>query len=106
MPERKAMQNIVVDLAKGIKDGSVSMFPAVHELLHYAYSLDDYGMPFFVTLRGVDSEMDALPTGVDRRYWNADALGKKDVEIARLAKVYQEPIFDACEQIIEYYSEK
>lgn len=59
--------------------------------------------PDFVTFAGVDSETDHLPVDAERANWSAEALERKDREIAHAEKTYQEDVFLACRKLIERY---
>lgn len=67
--------------------------------------LDLYGArdPDFITFAGVDSETDHLPVDAERANWSAEALERKDAEIAQAQKLYQEDVFLACRKLIERF---
>ena len=57
--------------------------------------------PDFITFVAVDSETDHLPVDSERANWSAEALARKDKEIAQAEKLYQEVVFLACRKLIE-----
>lgn len=57
--------------------------------------------PDFLTMTALDSETDHLPTGHERRHWNAEALARKDEEIARAIALYHEEVQSACVRIVD-----
>ena len=64
------------------------------------YSAHD---PDFITFTGVDSETDHLPVDAERANWSAEALERKDAEIAYAEKTYREDVFLACRKLIERF---
>jgi hypothetical protein len=52
---------------------------------------------------GIDSEADDLPTRPRRQQCNAEALRKKDIEIARWKIACREPVFAARRKLIERF---
>ena len=59
--------------------------------------------PDFVTFAGVDSETDHLPVDSERANWSAEALERKDKEIAHAEKIYREDVFEDCRKLIERF---
>jgi hypothetical protein len=53
-----------------------------------------------VTFVGVDSETDALPLGDVRKLWNAEALKRQDIEIAKAELWCREMISGACRNLV------
>lgn len=49
----------------------------------------------------VDTETDHLPVDKERRNWSAEALERKDAEIAEAEASYQDDVFAACKKLIE-----
>lgn len=54
----------------------------------------------FLKLVAIDSETDALPVGLEREQWSAEALKEKDIEIRRCEELYRQDAIDACERLI------
>jgi hypothetical protein len=57
----------------------------------------------FVMFDGVASETDHLPVDSERANWSAEALQRKDQEIAQVEAFYKEEVFTACRKLIENY---
>jgi len=60
----------------------------------------------FVAFVGIDSETDRLPVDWERRNWDAEALEKKDKEIAEAEAFYKDMAFEACRKLIERFDLK
>jgi len=51
-------------------------------------------------LRGIDSETDTLPLGEVRQYWNAEALERKDREIAEAEAFYGDAVREVASRLV------
>ena len=60
----------------------------------------------FLAVDGVDTETDHLPVDLERANWCAEALEKKDKEIAEAEAVYKAAVFAACRKLIERFGLK
>jgi hypothetical protein len=60
----------------------------------------------FVIFDGIDSETDHLPVDSERQNWSADALERKDKEIAQSEALYKDDMFAACQKLIERFGLK
>jgi hypothetical protein len=56
--------------------------------------------PDAVTIRGVESESDALPLGSERVLWSATALVEKDAVAREYSNRVRPMVFAACEAIL------
>ncbi|MGI9088007.1 MAG: hypothetical protein ACR2HH_09760 [Chthoniobacterales bacterium] len=61
--------------------------------------------PDFRTFVAIDSETDDLPVGETRRHWAADALAKKDLEIARCEDVYRHAAHEAASHLVARFAQ-
>lgn len=97
----------IVQIAHSILDGSISIIAAARQLRAFAggHAGIDERDPDFRTFVGIDSETDDLPVGETRRHWAADALAKKDVEIARCEDLYRDAAREAAARLITRYSQ-
>jgi hypothetical protein len=57
----------------------------------------------FIRLVAIDSETDHLPVDWERSNWSAEALERKDKEIAAAVELYQDEVFAACRKLIERF---
>jgi hypothetical protein len=57
----------------------------------------------FITFDVVDSETDHLPVDKERKNWDAEALKRKDAEIAKAEAFYKDEVFAACRKLIERF---
>jgi Protein of unknown function (DUF2489) len=58
----------------------------------------------FSMLDAVDSETDHLPVDIERKNWSAEALKRKDVEIAETEAFYKNDVIAACRKLIERFT--
>ena len=58
----------------------------------------------FVLFVGIDSETDHLPVDIERTNWSAEALERKDKEIADAEAFYQTDVTAACKKLIEQFT--
>lgn len=97
----------IVQIAQGILEGTISIIAGARQLRVFAggHAGIDERDPDFRTFVGIDSETDDLPVGESRRHWAADALAKKDVEIARCEDLFRDAAREAASHLIARYSE-
>lgn len=81
--------------------GEIGVIEACRELSALRYSFGSEYEEHFLPFVGIDSETDDLPIGPVRREWSAEALARKDIEIARCEQLYRNPALDACHTLIE-----
>lgn len=60
----------------------------------------------FLTFVAIDSETDHLPVDFERKNWSAEALERKDKEIAEAEAFYKDDAFAACKKLIERFDIK
>jgi hypothetical protein len=58
----------------------------------------------FITFDAVDSETDDLPVDRERRNWSAEALKRKDADIAEAEALYKDDVIAACRKLIERFA--
>lgn len=61
--------------------------------------------PDIVPFIGIDSETDHLPVGDIRGRWNAEALARKDREIAASEAHYRDYALSACSRLVTRFSD-
>ena len=60
----------------------------------------------FTPFIGIDSETDHLPVDRERANWSAEALGRKDKQIAESEAFYKDSAFAACRNLIARFDMK
>ena len=58
----------------------------------------------FTTFDAVDSETDDLPVDMERKNWSAEALKRKDTEIAQAEALYKDNVIAACKKLLEQFA--
>ena len=58
----------------------------------------------FITFDAVDTETDHLPVDKERKNWSAEALKRKDAEIAEAEAIYKNNVIAACRKLIERFA--
>jgi len=90
-----------LDAARAIVSGQRSVIDGCRYLAGIRFELelpdllDDFNM-----IVGIESESDHLPVGDTRKYWAADALQQKDIEIAEFENYYRKHAIEACAALI------
>ena len=90
-----------LDAARAIISGQRSVIDGCRFLtaLRFELELPDVSKDFDPIV-GIDSDSDHLPVGESRQYWAADALERKDIEIAEFESSYREYAIQACAVLI------
>jgi len=60
----------------------------------------------FIPFVGIDSATDHLPVDRERANWSAEALARKDTEIAESEAFYKDTAFAACRNLIARFDMK
>ena len=95
-----------VRLAREILDGSMPVFLGCKQLLGPLNRLGVHHEKPFVTITGVESELDEFPVRPEERpLWNAQALAVKDAQLAEWLPKVQERVFEACRAVIQRFGE-
>jgi hypothetical protein len=55
----------------------------------------------FLGLRGIESQADHLPKGASRKYWDREALMKKDIEKNEISIFFKDQIKVICRKLIK-----
>lgn len=104
--EIRAARAKVVDLARRVISGDLSILLAARELSRLRFSVGgDEWDPDFIQFVAIDSETDHLPIGPVRRHWAPDALVEEDQEIARAEAWAREGGLLACKRLIDRFGE-
>jgi hypothetical protein len=100
-----AICNAILNEEIGVIAGSRILNRLEFELLHHQvgqFDRDEDFRPFV----GIDSETDHLPVDRERANWSADALERKDKQIAESEARYRESAFAACRTLIARFDMK
>jgi len=94
----------VAKLASDVIEGELSILKAAIEIVKIRFELDidenDKDLTAFVA---IESEIDHLPIGPERNYWNEDALKEKDREIKECEKWAKEFGLKACQRLLDRF---
>ena len=93
----------IVAICESVLAEEIGVIAGSRRLNRLGLDLYDAHDPDFITFRGVDSETDHLPVDSERANWSAEALERKDAEIAHAEKTYREDVFLACRKLIERF---
>jgi hypothetical protein len=100
-PEIQRQRAALVALAEAMLRGEVGVVEAAPRIITHGrrggLEDDDADIRIFEM---ISSLTDHLPTGSARRYWNAEALARKDVEIAEAEVFHRPPALAACESLL------
>lgn len=91
-----------VAVAQAVLLGRLDVLRAARRLVGFRDEFDEMkDDEAFWTVVAIDSETDHLPLGPEREHWNAEALARKDEEIARAIAHWDAEGRAACERIID-----
>ena len=89
----------------GVIVGSRILCRLEHELFHRdeGWFQNDED---FIAFIAINSETDHLPVDYERMNWSAEALERKDEEIAKAEAFYRDDAFEACRKLIARFDMK
>ena len=95
----------IVAICEAILDEEISVIAGSRRIHSFEFELDDDldDDESYKDLRpfiAIDSETQHLPVNWERRNWSADALERKDKEIAEAEAFYKDMAFAACRKLI------
>ena len=94
----------VAKLASDVLKGDLSILKAAIEIVKIRFELDvDENDKDLIAFVAIESEIDHLPIGPERKYWNEDALKEKDKEINESEKWANEFGLEACQRLIDRF---
>ena len=97
---RAKVEAQVLSLAKQLLAGRLGVITAARKLSCFRYDFDpDLSTPLTVFI-GIASETDDLPVGEVRQYWAANALERKDREIAEAERFYRDSAIEAATELV------
>lgn len=99
-------QELISDITM-VLDGKVGIIFGSRLIQQYRFDLDDDGNDKdFGVFVLVDSDTDHLPVDNERDNWSAEALVRKDREIAEAEDFYRKDVFHACEVLLDRFGDK
>ena len=94
----------IVAICEAAVAEEINIISASRRLTALGLRLFDGHHEDFNTFRGVDSETDHLPVDTERKNWSAEALKRKDEEIAEAEAIYKKDVTAACWKLIERFA--
>jgi hypothetical protein len=106
-PEYAAVRAEAVRIAKNIVAGSKDVLLGLRELVPL---LERMGITDadedFANLFAVESEIEDLPLGHERRVWPREMWSEIDSEIANTKRLYRQPLLAECRRLIQRLAEE
>jgi hypothetical protein len=95
-----------VRIAREILDGSMPVFLGCKQLLGPLNRLGVHHEEPFVTITGIESELDESPVWPEEReLWNGQALAREDAKLAAWLPKIQPAVFEACRAVVRRFAE-
>jgi hypothetical protein len=99
LEEKRRLVDQLLARANSFLAGQVGPIETARSLASFQ-DIDKHLDEILVTFVAVDSETDALPLGEVRKLWNAEALRRKDIEIAEAESWCREMVSRACRDLV------
>jgi hypothetical protein len=90
----------VLSLAKQLLAGRLGVIAAARELAPLRHDAEPELSEILLVFTGIASETDGLPVGAVRRQWSAEALERKDREIAEAEEFYRGSAMEAATRLV------
>lgn len=101
LEEKRRLVNYALDRARSFLDRKSGPIETSRSLSRFNLRGHDESLDVIIeTFDVVDSETEDLPVGEVRELWNADALKREDVRIARAEQLYRDCITEACLELV------
>ena len=94
----------IVERSRDLLDGRLGVIQAARALRGFAFRVRAEQDEDFMLFRVIDSESDALPTGVERAQWSATALAREDARIAAFEDNWRAQAREAAQNLILKYT--
>jgi hypothetical protein len=94
----------IVAICEATLDEEIGIIAASRRLSALGWELFEGRHEDFITFDAVDSETDDLPVDKERKNWSAEALNRKDAEIAQVEALYKNNVIAACRKLIERFA--
>ena len=94
------------DVARAMLEGDIALLDGCIPLAFLAHSavLEWSTDPDFAVIGTLAAEIEELPLGAARSQWSRDALGRADLEIARISERSKDSVLAACRNIVARFS--
>ena len=94
----------IVAICEAALAEEIGIIAASRRLSALGLKLFDSRHEDFTAFDAVDSETDHLPVDTERKNWSAEALMRKDAEIAEAEAIYKDDVIAACRKLIERFA--
>ena len=95
-----------VRIAREVLDGKMSAFLGCKQLLGTLQRLGVDREEPFITIKGVESELDESPVWPEeRKLWNEQALAREDAKLAAWLPEIEPAILEACRAVVRRFGE-
>ena len=94
----------IVAICEATLAEEIGIIAASRRLSALGLELFDRRHEDFITFDAVDSETDHLPVDKERNNWSAEALERKDAEIAKAEALYRNNVIAACKKLLEQFA--
>lgn len=102
--EKYYLQGKIVAICEATLAEEIGIIAASRRLSALGWKLFERRHEDFITFDVVDSETDDLPVDWERKNWGAEALTRKDAEIAEAEALYKDDVIAACRKLIEQFA--
>jgi hypothetical protein len=93
----------IVAICEAVLAETIGIIAASRTLSALGLELFDGHDEGFRMFDAVNTETDHLPVDIERRNWSAEALKRKDAEIAEAEAFYRNDVIAACRKLIERF---
>lgn len=104
MNKEDYLRGKIVAICEAALAEEIGIIAASRRLSALGWELFEQQHENFITFDAVDSETDDLPVDIERKNWSAEALQRKDVEIAEAEATYRNNVLAACRKLIEQFA--
>lgn len=101
--EEYYLRGKIVAICEATLAEEIGIIAASRRLSALGLELFDGHQEDFIMFDAVDTETDHLPVDKERKNWSAEALKRKDAEIAEAEASYKDEVFAACRKLIERF---
>jgi len=101
--EEYYLRGKIVAICEATLAEEIGIIAASRRLSALGLELFDGRHEDFIMFDGVYTETDHLPVDKEQKNWSAEALKRKDAEIAEAEAFYKNEVFAACRKLIERF---
>jgi hypothetical protein len=98
------LRGMIVAICEATLAEEIGIIAASRRLSALGWELFERRHEDFLTFDVVDSETDDLPVDIERKNWDAEALKRKDAEIAEAEALYKNDVIAACRKLTERFA--